>query len=433
MDLKVVSGKTIELPAEFFSGDDPTDPLTPRIDIVDPDGEVVVSNGVPRRSRKGVYRFNFAVPAAAPTGTWKAVWTARIDGSRVSAADLFEVSAPVAAGAKPPAPAPPSTPAGAKPATPAQTDSPAGAKPAAPAPPNAPKQAPAGPAAVPPKPAAEPAAVTPGPVASKPAETLKSPTAEPEVDHTEKTGPGASTKGGSSKDRATGVGKRARKREAAAAAVPAETATAPEAESSPKARTRRRFGGTEGAAPRSRLSMGKALLILAALGIILSTIWFSPRRNDTLQAKIDEGVAAQKAGRTDEAQKLYEEVLSNDPNNKLANFNLGVAAQIAGDMERAESLYEKSLDADPKFLPALFNLAILQERTDRNEESAETYRRLLEEYPDNGPAHLNYGFLLVQKLNKPDDGREEFKLAVEKDPNLARRIPVDMRPGPAAP
>ena len=402
MDLKVVSGKTIELPAEFFSGDEPTDPLTPRIDIVDPSGEVIVSNGVPARSRKGVYFYNYPVPAGAPVGTWKAVWSARIDGSRVSAADLFEVSSPVAAGAKPAAPAAPLAAPGA----------PAGPRPAAPAPTEAPKQ-----------PAVAAAAKPPEPAVSKPAETL-----DPEVDSPETTRPGPSKSGKG------GVGKRARKREtaAAAAAAPATTATEPEAESPERPRTRK-GRGTEGAAPRSRLSMGKALLILAALGVVLSSIWFSPRRDDTLQAKIDEGVAAQKAGRTDEAERLYEEVLSNDPNNKLANFNLGVAAQIAGDMEKAEGLYEKSLDADPKFLPALFNLAILQERTDRAEESAETYRRLLEQYPDNGPAHLNYGFLLTQKLNKPDEGREEFRKAVENDPTLAPRIPADMRPAPAAP
>lgn len=403
MDLKVVCGKTIELPAEFFSGDEPTDPLTPRIDIVDPDGEVVVSNAVPARTRKGVYRYSFPVPPTAPVGTWKAVWTARIDGSRVSAADLFEVSAPVAAVAKPPAAAPEAVP----PSTPAD------------------------PKPVPPKPAADPAPATPKPAASKPAETL-----EPKADdRAEKTKSGASEeKAASSKDGRNGVGKRARKREAAAAAaVPTETAAAPEADASTKTRTRKGFGATDGAAPKARLSMGKALLILAALAIVLSAIWFSPRRDDTVQAKIDEGVAAQKAGRTDEAQRLYEEVLSNDPNNKLANFNLGVAAQVAGDMEKAESLYQKSLDADPDFLPALFNLAILQERTDRNEESAETYRRLLEEYPDNGAAHLNYGFLLVQKLNKPEEGREEFRVAIEKDPTLAQRIPADMRPAPAAP
>jgi Tfp pilus assembly protein PilF len=406
MDLKVVSGKTIELPAEFFAGDEPTDPLTPRIDIVDPGGAVVVSNGVPARSRKGVYFYNFPVPAAAPAGTWKAVWTARIDGSRVSAADLFEVSSPIAAGAKPEAPA-------------AKVAPPAAPRPAAP---DAPKQ-----------PAAQPAAVTPKPAASKPAGTL-----EPEVDSAGTT-PGAPEKeaagAGPPKDSRGGIGKRARKREvaAAAAALSARTATEPESESTPEPPVRKRRGGTDGGAPRSRLSMGKVLLILAALGVVLSSIWFSPRRDDTLQAKIDEGVAAQKAGRTDEAERLYEEVLSNDPTNKLANFNLGVAAQVAGDMEKAESFYEKSLETDPVFLPALFNLAILQERTDRNEESAETYRRLLEQYPDNGPAHLNYAFLLTQKLNKPDEGREEFRIAVEKDPTLARRIPADMRPAPAAP
>jgi Tfp pilus assembly protein PilF len=174
------------------------------------------------------------------------------------------------------------------------------------------------------------------------------------------------------------------------------------------------------------------LLILGALAIVLAAIWFSPRRQDTVQAKIDQGVAAQKAGRTSEAQKLYEEVLRNDPENKLANFNLGVAAHSAGDMEKAETLYVKSLQTDPDFLPALFNLAILQENTGRNEESAETYRRLLEKYPDNGAAHLNYGFLLAQKLNNPDEARAEFSKAVEINPDLAARIPADLRPAPAA-
>lgn len=186
-----------------------------------------------------------------------------------------------------------------------------------------------------------------------------------------------------------------------------------------------------------RLSRGQALLIVGALGVVLLAIWLSPRRSDTAQSKIDQGVAAQKAGRTEEAERLYQEVLKSDPDNKLANFNLGVSAHIAGRMEEAEILYNNSLEADPDFLPALFNLAILQEGTGRNEEAEATYRRILEDYPDNGPVHLNLGFLLTQKLNRPEDGRAEFARAVELDESLAARIPAEMRPaapaGPPAP
>jgi Tfp pilus assembly protein PilF len=415
MDLKVVSGKTIELPAEFFSGDEPTDPGTPRVDIVDPNGVVVVSNAAPVRKRKGIYLYNYAVPASAPTGTWKAVWSAMIDGSRVSASDLFEVRP---AATKAPAPA---TPPAATPQSAAGTKRPDRPKPAAAGivettqAPAATQADTAGPAS---KPRDTPAASS-APAGTRPLPAKQLDKSKPETSQGEAGEPSAK------KDR----GKRGRKREVAPAA--AVSTTAVDDTGAKPSRKRPRPDEPDGAEPRATLSKGKVLLILGALAIVLAAIWFSPRRQDTVQAKIDQGVAAQKAGRTAEAQKLYEEVLQNDPQNKLANYNLGVAAHAAGDTEKAETFYVKSLQSDPDFLPALFNLAILQENTGRNEESAETYRRLLEKYPDNGPAHLNYGFLLAQKLNNPEEGRAEFNKAVELDPGLAARIPADLRPAPA--
>lgn len=423
MDLKVVSGKTIELPAEFFSGTEPTDPASPRVDIVDPSGAVVVTNGVPVRERKGIYRFNYAVPASAPTGTWEAIWNATIDGSRVSASDLFEVRP---APAKAPLPAAPPEPASAA----KRSETPKTAE-------NAPSKG-----AVPP--AAKPSEKS-GTAAAKTAETSKAPadtrkdTGSPKkvtqaASRSKGKAPSAKSEPGTSKRDAKqaarkGRGRLGRKREVAAA--PAASTGARSNTGAEPSRKRRGLDDPDQAQPRTRLSGGKALLIVGALAIVLAAIWFSPRRQDSVQATIDQGVAAQKAGRTAEAQRLYEDVLQNDPGNKLANFNLGVAAQVAGDIPGAEDLYQKSLQTDPYFLPALFNLAILQEREGRNEDSEETYRRLLERYPDNGPAHLNYGFLLAQKLNRPDEGRAEFSRAVEIDPGLAARIPPELRPAPA--
>lgn len=387
MELEVESGKTIKLPAEFFSGEAPIDPASPRVTILDSKGAEVVSNGVPARVREGIYRYNYAVPAAGPTGIWRAVWSASIDGVRVSASDLFEVH-----------PAPTSTAATPQPVTPATA----------------------------PRPVTKPADV-PGPPPSKPV-GRSAPAAKPadspkQVDRTRRAAEPPTmvpASGRVDKPKSTAPEKAAKKEKR-----PGKS----------DQKRRRRDKGTVDEAPasvpRSRLSGGKVLAILVALGIVLASIWFSPRRQDDAQAKIDQGVAAQKAGRTGEAQKLYEEVLKSDPDNKLANYNLGVAAHVAGDLDRAESLYLKSLQADANFLPSLFNLAILQENAGRNDESEETYRRLLEKYPDNGPAHLNYGFLLTQKMNKPDEGREEFRKAVELNPDLAARIPPEFRPAPA--
>ena len=220
-----------------------------------------------------------------------------------------------------------------------------------------------------------------------------------------------------------------------------DTTTAPEAPKKPKKVERQ----VEAGAPaekevsprrpgRRRLLSGRPALILGALALILLAIWLAPRRNDTVEDKIEQGVAAQKAGRGQEAEKLYREALASDPDNKLANFNLGVAAHSAGRLDEAERNYRAALDADPNFLPAMFNMAILQEQLGNIDDSETMYRRIVEEYPDSAPAHLNLGFLLVQRLNRPEDGKAEFARAVELDPALASRIPPDMRPAsPGAP
>ncbi|HEX2148945.1 MAG TPA: tetratricopeptide repeat protein [Actinomycetota bacterium] len=455
MDLKVVSGKTIRLPAEFFEGDEPTDPASPRVTIVDPNKVIKVSDGVPLRERQGIYRYDYPVPVDGPTGNWEAIWTASIGGASVSASDIFEVQpAPAATlpkpveAQKPPAAKPVESP---KPPTPRPVvpPAPAAGRPAeTPRPPAAGKpgeptaRPPAGrsgePTARPPagrsgEPTSRPAAAgrpsePPRPPATKPGEARR-PDAKP-----------AARPDGASADRApaeetvstkAGLGKR--KEPAKGLAWSREEAGREkrlEEEDSADGRTK--SGRSETPGSKAKLSRGKAFLIVGAIAVILAAIWFSPRRNDTVQAKIDQGVAAQKAGRADEAKRLYEEVLSNDPDNKLANFNLGVASQLENRVEEAEAYYRKSLEADPVFLPAMFNLAILLEGLNRNDESAEMYRRIIEEYPDDGAVHLNYGFLLL-KMDRPDEGREEFRRAVEIDPAFATRIPSEFRPAPAPP
>ncbi|MGQ0678283.1 MAG: tetratricopeptide repeat protein [Actinomycetota bacterium] len=91
MRLQVVRGNSIRLPAEFFSGDLPSDPLNPRVRILGPANTVMVSNAVPYRNGAGLYHYDYHVPPDALAGAWAAHWSGTINGEIVGGVDGFEV------------------------------------------------------------------------------------------------------------------------------------------------------------------------------------------------------------------------------------------------------------------------------------------------------------------------------------------------------
>ncbi|MGB9381753.1 hypothetical protein [Candidatus Binatus sp.] len=73
-------------------------------------------------------------------------------------------------------------------------------------------------------------------------------------------------------------------------------------------------------------------------------------------ALINAGLAAQRAGHAVAAEEDYALVLSLDPSNKFACFDLGVMEQDAGRINEAILLYQEALRQDPNFLPPKNNL-----------------------------------------------------------------------------
>lgn len=181
-----------------------------------------------------------------------------------------------------------------------------------------------------------------------------------------------------------------------------------------------------------KLPGSRSMLLIGGLALIALAVVTTPRSDDP-QAQLEQGVAAYKAGRTDEARALYREVLEREPANVLAHFNLGVAEQQANRHAQAEEHYRQALRGNPQFAPAMFNLAILLERTDRPEEAAETYQRLIDAHPNEAAAHINLGYLYIQRLDRRADGEAHFRRALELDPSLISRIPEDIRPAVQAP
>jgi hypothetical protein len=140
--------------------------------------------------------------------------------------------------------------------------------------------------------------------------------------------------------------------------------------------------------------------------------------------RLQQGLAAQRAGDLDGASDAYEDVLNVRPNDTYALYNLGVIAQGDGVTGLAEGYYRSALDADPDFEPALFNLAIIRTSVGATQEAIDLYRRLLVVAPENANAHFNLAILL-QRSGEDKEATAEFNVAIKIDPSLAGRLATD--------
>ncbi|MBA2423365.1 MAG: tetratricopeptide repeat protein, partial [Chitinophagales bacterium] len=87
--------------------------------------------------------------------------------------------------------------------------------------------------------------------------------------------------------------------------------------------------------------------------------------------------------RVDEAQDVFEEIVSDNSKFAPALSNLGYVYFLKGDLKYAESLYDKSLALDPDYEQALMNKIALYMVLRKNKEAEEIITRLLKINPDN--------------------------------------------------
>jgi tetratricopeptide (TPR) repeat protein len=91
MEMKTEQGRSIRLPAEFFTRGIPADPKDPRLAVLDPSSRPVVVLAVPERDAKGLYHYDYEVAPNAPVGIWTVRWTATLNGLDLTGEDTFEV------------------------------------------------------------------------------------------------------------------------------------------------------------------------------------------------------------------------------------------------------------------------------------------------------------------------------------------------------
>ena len=170
-----------------------------------------------------------------------------------------------------------------------------------------------------------------------------------------------------------------------------------------------------------RVNSGR-VATLVALSILAGACRNGESDQQAAGAALKRGLVAQTAGDTEAAVGDYLDVLSLEPRNKYALYNLGLISQQRGDAASAEEYYRQAIDADPNYEPALFNLAVIRTNAGGTQEAVDLYRRVIAVNAKNARAHFNLGLLLANSGNQQGGAREVAE-AITLDPSLSKSLP----------
>lgn len=133
--------------------------------------------------------------------------------------------------------------------------------------------------------------------------------------------------------------------------------------------------------------------------------WNYPVNPFELQKQLEVGIEHHKAGRGEEAEKVYRSVLSKVPNQPDALNLLGVLAMEAGNHDAAFDLLERAVASRPKDPVCLNNYGNALSLVRRFEEAIATLERSLAIKPDMADSWLNLG----RTLNLAGQGERALK------------------------
>jgi tetratricopeptide (TPR) repeat protein len=188
-------------------------------------------------------------------------------------------------------------------------------------------------------------------------------------------------------------------------------------------------GGNQGIPFRNttRLAQRAAALAfsLGAAGLLAAACGSSPtsgNSNKTANQLVSAGLAAEKAGNTDEAVADYKAAVAKDSNNVYAHYDLGYIYQERGDSAAAATEYRKALLINPKFVRALYNMGVLEGSSDPAL-AISYYEQDLALEPRNAAANFNLGVLLY-KQGQTAQGVADIETALRLEPSLSADLPA---------
>jgi len=123
-------------------------------------------------------------------------------------------------------------------------------------------------------------------------------------------------------------------------------------------------------------------------------------------------------GKTDIAQKLYNQVLRIKPNHSQAHNNLGVIFNQLREFKKAKDCFEQAIAINPSYVDAHNNLGNIFKELGEHQKAKDCYVKAIELNPNYAEAHYNLGNVFKDSENL-QKAKDCYVKAIELNPNYA--------------
>ncbi|HEY2412432.1 MAG TPA: tetratricopeptide repeat protein [Pirellulaceae bacterium] len=137
----------------------------------------------------------------------------------------------------------------------------------------------------------------------------------------------------------------------------------------------------------------------------------------TKSATIADAIQLHQAGRFQEAERIYRQILDAEPTNVAAWHLIGRLADQLGEREAAVYCLRQAVSIRPDYAEAYCDLGTVLEAQGTLSEAAAAYQRAIELKPGYAVAHLNLGNCQRQQGHR-EAAIASFRAAVDADPKL---------------
>ena len=130
------------------------------------------------------------------------------------------------------------------------------------------------------------------------------------------------------------------------------------------------------------------------------------------------GVIAHQVGENDIAVDWFTKALAVRPGYAEAHYNLGNALRGLGELDAAAKSFRQALSIKPNYSEAHYNLGNTSTQLGRLTEACASYRAALVGKPNYAEAHNNLGYAL-KELGRPDEAIDSYRNALAARPDYA--------------
>ncbi|MEI8194991.1 MAG: tetratricopeptide repeat protein [Phycisphaerae bacterium] len=136
----------------------------------------------------------------------------------------------------------------------------------------------------------------------------------------------------------------------------------------------------------------------------------------TIQQVFDLALQYHRAGRLQEAEQTYRQILAQQPRNAEVLHQLGVLAAQTGRIDVAVDLIRQAIALEPDYAEAHCNLGNVLKEKGRLDEAIAAYRHAIGLKPNYPAAHNNLGNALKDQ-GQPDEAIAAYRQAIVLNPN----------------